>query len=364
MTVASNSHFWTARLAGNDPLSPVGQQNDAWVLTGTSGDGVVNGDAWRITNGVSGQKWKQTVLNDENDLTIIAGLQYISAPSDDEVLMVLDNGTHKVEVRSDGGLQKVKLVGATTVTSSELDLSVADDDSVPCLLRLTLANDGTARLYMREIVEDDDANQHYLQVVGASSSAQKAEWGNSTGTIDWFTVYYTSHGAFSPDELDMSDWVTDTLLRTGFNIVDTLRASKRFLLKTHVGVGGIVYGFDLSSNSMINRIQPPAVHVVTQRVDSPEFLTLSGTRTDQRYEVTIYVTTRGTDYRNAYRLGMSIMGEVFDELYSLTGRQDGVDSIIAYDTRLDSKVDDDEVVCVHTLNLTYMKKVRMFLREV
>lgn len=364
MTVASNNHFWTARLVGNDPANPNGEQNDAWTLSGTSGDGAVNGNAWRITDGTLGQKWTQTVADDENDLTLIAGLQIISHPSDNEVLMVLDNGTHKVEVRSSGTSQKVKLVGATTVTSPELDLSVLQDDSVPCLLRLTLANDGTARLYMREIVEDDDANQHYLEVVGATSAAQTAQWGNTTGTIDWFTVYYTPHGAYSPDELDMSDWVTDTLLRTGFNIVDTLRASKRFLLKTHVGVGGIVYGFDLSSNSMINRIQPPAVHVVTQRVDSPEFLTLSGTRTDQRYEVTIYVTTRGTDYRNAYRQGMSIMGEVFDELYSLTGRQDGVDSIIAYDTRLDSKVDDDEVVCVHTLNLTYMKKIRMFLREV
>ena len=115
---------------------------------------------------------------------------------------------------------------------------------------------------------------------------------------------------------------------------------------------------------MINRVQPPSVHVLTQKLDSPEFLTLAGRRTDQRYNVIIYVTTRGTDYKNAYRLGMSIMGEVFDELYTKTGLEGGVDSLISYDATLDSKLDDDEIVCVHALTLTYMKKIRMFLREV
>jgi hypothetical protein len=361
MTVAGNDDYWTARLVGNDPASPNGKDNAAWTLTGSASDGEVSGDAWRISG--SGQVWAQTVGNDENDLTLMLALQHQSVPTNGEVLMVLDNGSHRAEVRAFGN-DEVQLVGTTTVSSNGLDLRGREDNSVPALLRLTLASDGTARLYMREIVEDDDGQNHYLQVVGDSSVSQTAEWGNTTGTVDWFTVYYTPHGAFSPDELDMSDWVSNTLLRTGISIVDILKDSKRFFIKTHVGDGAIVYGYDLSSQAMINRIHPPSIHVVTTRVESPDFLTLAGTRTDQRYDVIIYVTTRGTDYRNAYRLGMSIMGEVFDELYSLTGRQDGVDSIIGYDTRLDSKVDDDEVVCVHALTINYMKKVRMFLREV
>ena len=44
------------------------------------------------------------------------------------------------------------------------------------------------------------------------------------------------------------------------------------------------------------------------------------------------------------------MGEVFDELYTQTGVQGTTDSIIQYDAQLDSKMDDDETVCVHVLD--------------
>lgn len=360
--IAKKEHFWTARVAGTDPASPIGDNNTAWTLAGSSSDGAVQGNAWRISG--SGQTWSQTVANDDNDLTIICGIRYESIPADDTVLMTLDNGSHRVQVKSNGTATKVKLVGASTATSPELDLDVSEDDSVPVLLRLTLASNGTAKLYMQEIIDDDDANQHYLEVTGSSSSAQTASFGNTAGSVDWYVAYFTPQGAYSPDEMDMSDWTTNSLIRTGINIVNILKDSNRFFLKTHVTDAAIVYGYDLSSNAMINRVQPPSVHVLTQKLDSPEFLTLAGRRTDQRYNVIIYVTTRGTDYKNAYRLGMSIMGEVFDELYTKTGLEGGVDSLISYDATLDSKLDDDEIVCVHALTLTYMKKIRMFLREV
>jgi hypothetical protein len=362
MGIAKNSHYWSARVGGTDPSSPIGEYNNAWSLTGLSGDGSVNGDAWRIEG--SGQIWSQTVADSENDLTIICAMKYVSNPDNDEVLMTLDNGSYRVEVKANGSNNKVKLVGATTATSSDLDLSMAEDDAVPSLLRLTLANDGTARLYMREIIEDDDAQQHYLEVTATSSVSQTASFGNTTGTVDWYVAYYTPYGAYSPDEMDMSDWTTNSLIRTGLNIVNVLKASNRFLIKTHVTESSILYGYDLSSQAMINRFRPPTIHVLTQKLESPEFLVLGGRRTDQRYNVIIYVTTRGTDYKNAYRLGLSIMGEVFDELYTKTGLEDGIDSLISYDAVLDSKIDDDEVVCVHTLTLTYMKKIRMFQREV
>ena len=41
------------------------------------------------------------------------------------------------------------------------------------------------------------------------------------------------------------------------------------------------------------------------------------------------------------------MGEVFDELYTQTGVQGTTDSMLQYDAQLDSKMDDDETVCVH-----------------
>lgn len=364
MTVSNQTDYWTTRLNGHNPLNPVGDNNLAWVMTaGDAGDGVSSNGYWRISSSSGGQTWKQTVANDDNSLSIICAIHVESVPNNGEVLMALDNGTHRVEVHSDGSFDKVKLVGATTTTSGSLDLAMNEDEPVPCILRLTLDSDGVARLYMREIIEDDDATQHYLQVSGKSSSAQGAFFGTTTGTVDFYSVYFTPHGAYSPDEMDMSDFVSHSLLRTGMKVVEVLQSSNRLFLKTHVKSSGIRYGYDLSSNSMINRFPTPSVHVMIQKSNSPDFLTLAGTRTDQRYEVIVFVTTKGTNYENAYRLGVSIIGEVFDELYTKTGLEHGVDSLINYDVKFDTKVDDDETVCIHSLTLTYMKKVRMFLRE-
>jgi hypothetical protein len=175
-------------------------------------------------------------------------------------------------------------------------------------------------------------------------------------------VLYTDDGAYSPDEMDMSDFVSNGFVRTGLNIVEVLRASNRFFLSTHVGDAGILYGFDLSSG-MMSRLRPPTVHVMMDTLSSPDFLTLSGARVEQNYTVNLIITTRGTDFRNAYRSGLTILGECFDELYTKTGLEDGTDTLTNYAVKLDTKMDDDEVLCVHTLQLTYMKKVNLTRRE-
>ena len=364
MAVSNQNDYWTSRLNGINPLSPVGDNNSAWTLSaGDAGDGVSSSGYWRISSSSGGQTWKQTVINDDNSLTIICAIHIESIPDDGEVIMALDNGSHRIEVQSNGTFGNVKLVGATTAVSGDLDLGMVEDEPVPCILRLTLDSSGNARLYMREIIEDDDATQHYLEVTGKSSSAQGAFFGTTSGTVDYYSVYFTPHGSYSPDEMDMTDFISHSLLRTGMKVVEVLRNSNRLYLKTHVKSSGIRYGYDLSSNSMINRYPTPSVHVMIQKADSPEFLTLAGTRTDQQYDVLILVTTKGTNYENAYRLGATILGEVFDELYTTTGLQGGVDSLVTYDVKFDTKIDDDETVCIHTMSLTYMKKIRMFLRE-
>jgi hypothetical protein len=364
MAVSNQTDFWTARLNGQDPANPVGDNNTAWALdAGDAGDGASSNGYWRITSALGGQTWKQTVADADNDLTLMCAVHIESVSDADEVLMALDNGTHRIEVQSVGDLHKVKLVGTTTVESPNLDFAMGEETAVPIILRLTLANDGTARLYMAEIIEDDDAQQHYLEVSAQTTSAQGAFFGTTTGTVDFYSVYFTPHGAYSPDEMDMSDFISHSLLRTGMKVRDILRNSNRLFLKTHVGSAGINYAFDLSSESMLNRYQSPTVHVMIQKTNSPDFLTLAGTRTDQRYTVVIFVSARGTNYENAYRLAASILGEVFDELYVQTGLQSGVDSLIGYDATFDTKVDEDDVVCIHTLSLEYMKKIRMFYRE-
>ena len=56
------------------------------------------------------------------------------------------------------------------------------------------------------------------------------------------------------------------------------------------------------------------------------------------------------------------MGEVFDELYVNTGLRGTTDSLDSYNMNLDTKLDDDETVCVHELNLTYRRRIKMTRR--
>ena len=110
---------------------------------------------------------------------------------------------------------------------------------------------------------------------------------------------------------------------------------------------------------MINRVITPSIHVIVEDLASPEFESLGGAKITQNYDVKVFVSVKGTNYENAYRSCLNIMGEVFDELYVNTGVQGTTDSIIAYSADLDSKMDDDETVCVHVLTLTYMRRIDM-----
>lgn len=76
----------------------------------------------------------------------------------------------------------------------------------------------------------------------------------------------------------------------------------------------------------------------------------------------MFITTRGTDYKNAYRLGLEIAGEAFDELYTNLGLLGTTDSLVAYKIEFDSKMDDDEIVCVHRMTMTYMRRLNMLHR--
>ena len=311
-----------------------------------------SGGYWVITNGT----W--TITPTTNDYTLVTCLEYTTAPNSGEVLMRLDNGTHRVEVQSTGNATSLSLVGSSTVTVSDLDLSLTEDKPVSLILRLTLASDGSAKLYTHEIINDDDGTAVFASVTASNSSSTGVVWGNANGSIKWGAVYYTTFGAFAPDELLLSDFAQDTLARMGLAVVQQLKDSVRPYLKTQVPDSSIVYGYDISSE-MTNRISVPSIHVLIRNLDSPMFESLSGAKISQNYNVEVFVTTRGTNYENAYRSGLNIMGEVFDELYTQTGVQGTTDSITSYDAQLDTKMDDDETVCVHTLTMTYMRRIDM-----
>ena len=359
MAIATTTDFWTARMNGEDPTALEGSEQTNWTKSVTGTSSAVNNN-WVIT---ANEYYTQTPTS--NAYTIVAIITFSNSgalPSNGTVLMSLDNGSKKVEVRAKGNANTLDLVGATTVTTRELDIDASEgDDSIPLVLRLTLDASGNAKLYMREIIEDDDGSDNFISVVGASGSSREAKWGNSSGTVTWHSVYYTDDGAFNPDEMALSDWTTNTMLQMALNIVQVLRDCKRPYVKTHVSNSAIQYGYDLSSG-MLSRTSPPSIHVVLQNLTSPDFATLSGTRLEHEYTVMVFVCTRGSTYESAYRMGMDISGEVFDELFINTGTDYTTDALRGYTMALDTKVDDDEIICVHQLSFNYMRRMNMLHR--
>ena len=351
MAVATKKEYWNARLRGEDPSDPSGA-NIGDAFTGSGGS--ASGGAWVITNSTYN-------IGSASAMTMCAMLSFATAPDAGAVLMTLDNGTKRVQVKSKGNNTELDLVGATTVTVSDLDLNLSEDNSVPVLLRLTMDASGNAKLYTHEILRDTDGNDAFYSVVGASTSSGTASFGNTSGSVNWFSIYYCKFGSFNPEELMLSDFAQDTLSRMGISVVDTIKACERPFIKKYVQDSAIVFGYDLSSQ-MLNRISAPSIHVIFANVSSPSFNALGGASIEQLYEISIYVTTKGVNYEEAYRLGLNIVGEVFDELYINTGLAATTDNLEGYTMNLDTKLDDDDTVCVHQLNLSYNRRIKMTRR--
>lgn len=349
MAVATKTEYWSSRMKGGDPTSLSGTFNDNF--SSASGSGSASGGDWVITNGT------YSIAPTGTANTLVAVLEYTTAPSDGAVLMKIDDGSKKVEVQSTGSKTSLKLVGTSTVTISDLDLAKEEEDPTTLILRLTLTG-SEAKLYTHEIINDDVGTAVYASVTASSSTSTGVVWGNTSGSVKWGAVYYSKFGAFGPDELLLSDFAQDTLARMGIGVVNQLINSTRPYLKTQVPDSSILYGYDISSQ-MLSRVGTPSIHVIVERLSSPEFESLGGAKVTQNYDVKIFITVRGTNYENAYRKGLNIMGEVFDELYTQTGVQGTTDSIVSFDADLDTKMDDDETVCVHVLNLGYMRRIDM-----
>ena len=128
-------------------------------------------------------------------------------------------------------------------------------------------------------------------------------------------------------------------------------------------------------NSALSTATFPAGQVLFMGYDSYETQTTVGTTETPLMSVSW--TTKGANSRveaqaflrigdyndtQGYRLGLNIMGEIFDELYTTTGLQASTDNLESYNMTLDSKMDDDETICVHQLNLSYRRRIKMTRR--
>jgi len=351
MAIATKNQYWNARLTGQNPALPGGNSNDTWSGSGGStvnGNWVMTSGSWAITPDTSTYK----------SYTLLACFSYTTAPSDDAVLLTLDNGTHKVEVKSDGTTTGLKIVGATTVTFSDLDLNVSEDDSIPIMIRLTLADGGAVRCYRYEIEENNDAVVDYKSLTGASSSSATVSFGNASGNVKWHSVYYSHFGAFTPTELMPSDFSQDIHVRMALAIVQHLQDSTKPYLKTQVNDANIVFAYDISPDN-IRTMTHPNVHVYVDNITSPEFTALGGSSIEQQYDVEIFVSTKGVNYENAYLTGLNILGEIFDELYTTTGLNGTTDSLDSHEVTLDTRLDNDEIICTHQLTITYRRRIKM-----
>ena len=119
MTIATNTVL-VLRMKGGDPTSLSGTFNDNFTLA--SGGGSASGGDWVITNGT------YSIAPTGTANTLVAVLEYTSAPSDGTVLMKIDDGSKKVRGSLHGQQHiSLKLVGTTTVTISDLDLAKAEE---------------------------------------------------------------------------------------------------------------------------------------------------------------------------------------------------------------------------------------------
>jgi hypothetical protein len=375
MSIATTTQFWTTRWNGGDPTqasSYFGQDNTAFTIEGNGASynplaGEDSNGSWRIpcTNPPPyvGQFWEQPLTGDA--FTAVLSFTYEQTPTAPQsILAVFDNGTHRVVINSNDNDNELRISGAgSAVIISGLDLKQAGSfEAKPIMLRITVDSGGNGKVYVNEVIEDDAGVSKVYTFTPASGSVNnRSAWGCNSGAVIFHNVYITNHGAFSPDELSTSPFVSDMLMRMAFSIVELLRNSKRFYLKNMIDDSSILYGYDVSSG-MVSRLAPPTIHVVIRELSSPSFEALGGTRIDQRYKILLFITTRGTDYKNSYRTGLELMGDAFDEIYTNTGLQGNTDSLINFTASLDTKLDDDEVVCIHRIEFEYMRRLNMLHR--
>lgn len=331
MSVAGRGVSWSHRLNGEDPASPIGQNQGSWTSTVA---GAVDGDYWKVS--AAGYN---TISTTNTGLTMIVSLIYNTTPVNGTKLASLGNGTGEIIVKSTGNPTSLTISGAgdTDVTISDLDLRK------PFFFRLTL-NGAIGRFYPFDMEETETGNILYNEI-NSTSSTTDVSFGCDDGEVLFGNVYYTSDGAFGTEELAPSIWTTDLLVRNGYRIIEVLKNSKRMYLKTFVEDTSIVYANDLSP-SVTARLQPPTIFVVVPSLNS-NIEALGGGVVYHDYTVEVFVVTRAADFRYAHRLCAEISGEVVEEIYSTTGQNDNTDAVADFSSNIDMKLDEDEVVCVN-----------------
>ena len=171
MTVSKTTDYWTSRLDGNDPHNPIGMNNEKF----TGGAGQANGLNWTIN--AANDLGYYTITPTTDEYTLWISFSYTNAsdiPAIGIELARLDNGTHEVQLRSNGNATSLQLIGAGGATTliENLDLTMSEDDAIPTVIRLTLSSSGIAKAYIFDIIEDDDGNDLTKSINAYHTKAQ------------------------------------------------------------------------------------------------------------------------------------------------------------------------------------------------
>ncbi len=346
MTVAGHTIKWTHRLNGENPASPLGHNQGTWTSTVA---GAVDEDFWKVS-GAGYNKIDSTAAQ-----TIILSLKYDTTPVSGTLLASLDNGSKEILVKSTGDATSLSIEGAgvSAVVISDLDLTET------FIFRLTLSSTGGV-FYPFDLEESESGGILTTSIASTSSTGTKSSFGCDNGVVLFGNVYYTDEGSFSTSEMAASIWTSDLLVRTGYRLIELLKASKRMYLKSFVEDASIVYANDLSPTTT-SRLKPPTIFVSVPSLSS-NIESLGGGTVYHDFDVEVFVVTKSSDFRYAHRLCAEISGEVVEEIYSGSGQNDNTDAIVDFRSNIDMKVDEEEVICVNQHSFKFRRRVNYRMR--
>ena len=253
MAIASTTVL-TSRMNGGDPsnLTDYGQDNNSFTLSG-SAPTARSSASRKIVDSNGGQEWSSHLLPAPTPWSLASSTKRhpLMAQSCFHWTTAPTRLQCSLPATIPPRWSVLPLPPRLTLTKA-----TASFEPTPLMVRLTLAADGSAKLYIREIIEDDNGADLFLSGTGATGSSSQSS--GATPTVMRNNVC-ERHGSVQPGRDVHLAVQTDSLLRMGMSMVQRLKDSKRFFLKNYVDDSSIVYGFDISGHDFTHRptLHPP-----------------------------------------------------------------------------------------------------------
>lgn len=345
MSVAPHSTRWTHRLNGEDPASPLGQNNGAWATTVS---GSVSGKYWRIDG-----TGYNTIAPTTDGLTMVASFKYETTPSHGTILFTLESTVGEVRIASFGNDTQLYLESKIGFGYDQKIISGLDLKS-DFFFRLTL-NEHVATFYPFDLKETETGDTLSHSTTSTGTSNPDISFGCDDGVVLFGNIYFTDQGAFDTDEFSPSLWTSNMLQQTGLRVIELLKDSKRMYIKTQVEPESIIYAHDMSPIT-VSRYDPPCIYVAVPNTNT-SIESLGGGTVFHEYQVQVFVLTKSADYRFAHRQNAELSGEVVEEIYANSGENNNKDAIIAFNSEIDVRQEEDEIICVNSHTFTFKRRL-------